>query len=131
MNFKHPHFAEPGWLWVAALSALALWLLQRYAAQARRRQLSQFAAPNMLDALLSSHSPGRRVLKNLLMLVCIATMGFALARPQGGETTEISQALGEDILFVLDCSRSMLATDVQPSRIGRAKYAIMDFVQKH
>jgi len=131
MNFKHPHFAEPGWLWLAVLSVVCLWLLQRYAARARKRQLSQFAAAEMLDRLLESHSPGRRGLKNLLLIVCIAAMGIALARPQWGETTEVSQALGEDILFVLDCSKSMLATDVQPSRMGRAKYAILDFVQKH
>jgi len=32
---------------------------------------------------------------------------------------------------MLDCSRSMLASDVQPSRLARAKYAILDFVQRH
>ncbi len=48
-------------------------------------------------------------------------MGLALARPQWGETTEMSQALGEDMLFVLDCSKSMLATDVPPSRLDRAR----------
>ena len=71
------------------------------------------------------------MLKNMLLVLAVAAIGLALARPQWGETTEVSQALGEDILFVLDCSKSMLATDVQPSRLGRAKFAILDFVQRH
>src|SRR5206468_10536084 len=37
----------------------------------------------------------------------------------------------EDVLFMLDCSKSMLATDVQPNRLARTKYAILDFVQRH
>ena len=85
----------------------------------------------MLLDLLRSHSPVSRVFKNLLLVLAVAGIGVALARPQWGETTEVSQALGEDILFVLDCSKSMLATDVQPNRLARAKYAILDFVQKH
>src|SRR5439155_14787144 len=48
-----------------------------------------------------------------------------------GDTAEVSRALGEDILLLVDCSRSMLAADVQPSRLARAKYAILDFVQRH
>lgn len=131
MDFRHPHFAEPGWLWLALLSPVCVLLLHRYAALARSRQLGRFAAPAMLADLLRSHSPARRLFKNLLLVIGIAAIGLALARPQWGETTEISQALGEDILFVLDCSKSMLSSDVAPNRIERAKYAILDFVQQH
>jgi Ca-activated chloride channel homolog len=131
MDFRHPHFAEPGWLWLALLSPVCVLLLHRYAALARARQLGRFAAPAMLVDLLRSHSPVRRAFKNLLLVAGIAAIGLALARPQWGETTEISQALGEDILFVLDCSKSMLSADVPPNRLERAKYAILDFVQQH
>lgn len=131
MDFRHPHFAEPGWLWLAVLSPVCVALLHRYAAFARGKQLGRFAAPGMLADLLRSHNPARRALKNLLLVAAIAAMGIALARPEWGETTEISQALGEDILFVLDCSKSMLSADVAPSRLDRAKYAILDFVQQH
>jgi Ca-activated chloride channel family protein len=131
MDFRHPHFAEPGWLWLAVLAPAALLLVQRYASWARKKQLSLFAAPALLSDLLTSHSPMRRVIKNALLVLAVAGMGISLARPQWGETTEISQTLGEDILFVLDCSKSMLASDVAPNRLTRAKYAILDFVQKH
>jgi Ca-activated chloride channel family protein len=131
MDFTHPHFAEPEWLWLAVLAPLGVLVLQRYARWARKRQLAQFAGPDLLASLLRSHSPGRRWLKNTLLVLGIFALALALARPQWGETAEVSRALGEDILFVLDCSRSMLATDLRPSRLERAKYSILDFVQRH
>jgi Ca-activated chloride channel homolog len=131
MDFSHPHFAEPRWLWLAVLAPVCVILLHRYAAWARRKQLVLFAAPDLAADLLRSHSPARRALKNALLVVAIAGVGVAMARPQWGETTQVSQSLGEDILFLVDCSRSMLAADVHPNRLGRAKFAILDFVQRH
>jgi Ca-activated chloride channel homolog len=131
MDLTHPHFAEPHWLWLALAAPLLALLLHRYAAWARRRQMSGFAAPEVLEELLRAHSPARRRLKHLLLLLALAGIGLALARPQWGETSEVTRALGEDILFLLDCSRSMLAQDVRPNRITRARLAIQDFVQQH
>jgi Ca-activated chloride channel family protein len=131
MDLRNPHFAEPDWLWLALLAPLILFWLQRYAASSRRRQLARFAAPDLLADLLRSHSSWRRLIKEIILIIAVAGIGIALARPQWGETTEVSTALGEDILFALDCSKSMLSTDVVPNRLERAKYAILDFVQKH
>jgi Ca-activated chloride channel family protein len=66
-----------------------------------------------------------------MLVLVVALIGLALARPQWGEQAEIAQALGEDVLFLLDCSRSMLAQDVRPNRLTRAKLATLDFVQRH
>jgi Ca-activated chloride channel family protein len=131
MDLRHPHFAEPVWLWLAVLAPLGLLALQRYAAWARKKRLALFAAPELVPDLVRSHSPVRRALKNAFLVLAVAGIGITLARPQWGETTEVSTALGEDILFVLDCSRSMLASDAPPNRLTRAKFAILDFVQKH
>jgi Ca-activated chloride channel family protein len=131
MDFAHPHFAEPRWLWLAVLAPLLLVLLQRYAARARKRQMARFAAAELLAELVHSHSPLRRASKHALLALAAAAIGVALARPQWGETAELAHAQGEDILFVLDCSRSMLAEDVRPSRLIRARLAILDFVQQH
>jgi Ca-activated chloride channel homolog len=65
-----------------------------------------------------------------LLVLATAGVGLALARPQWGEQAEVSHLLGQDTLFVLDCSRSMLASDVTPNRLQRAKLAILDFVQR-
>src|SRR5579872_4067022 len=101
MNFTHPHFAEPRWLWLAALAPVCVVLLHRHAAWARKRQIALFAAPDLILGLLGSHSPARRILKNTLLVLAVAGVGLALARPQWGETSEVSRSLGEDILFIL------------------------------
>lgn len=131
MNLSHPHFAEPRWLWLALLGPLLLIGLQRYSAWARKRQLAQIAAPDFVADLTRSHSPARRALKNTLLVLGIAGIGLALARPQWGELAEASHLLGQDTVFIVDCSRSMLASDVAPSRLGRAKLAILDYVQRY
>jgi Ca-activated chloride channel family protein len=131
MNFSNPHFAEPRWLLVAFLAPLVLAGLQWYSSWARKRQLSQIAAPHFLADLTRSHSPIRRLFKSVLLVLGVAGIGLALARPQWGQQEESGQSLGEDIVFVLDCSRSMLATDVTPSRLQRAKLAVSDFMRRH
>lgn len=130
MNFSHPHFADLRWLWLAVLGPLMLALLYASSAWARRKQLAQLASPHFLEDLTRSHSPMRRGLKQALLLLAVATMGLAMARPQWGQREEAGQMLGEDVLFILDCSRSMLATDVVPSRLQRARLAILDFVHR-
>jgi Ca-activated chloride channel homolog len=131
MNFANPHFAEPRWLWLAVLAPLLLAALQSYSAWARRRQLAQLAAPHFVEELTRSYSPARRAVKNVLLVLAAAGVGLALARPQWGEQTEVSYSFGQDTLFILDCSRSMLASDIAPSRLHRARLAILDYVQRY
>jgi Ca-activated chloride channel family protein len=126
MNFVHPHFEEPRWLWLAVLGPLALVALLRYSAWARRRQLAQIAAPHFVEELTRSHSAVRRAIKSALLVLAVAGIGLALARPQWGELEEGGRSLGEDVVFIVDCSRS-----IAPNRLQRAKLAILDFVQRH
>lgn len=129
MNFANFHFAQPAWLWLAILAPLPLTLLHRHAAKARREELERMVAPHFAQQLTMSHSPMRRRFKNALLLAAFALAGFALARPQWGKAETASGWVGEDIIFVLDCSRSMLTTDALPDRLDCAKYAILNFVQ--
>jgi Mg-chelatase subunit ChlD len=131
MDFTNPHFAEPRWLWLAMLACFALILLHRYAAWSRRRDLGLLAAPEITHRLLHSHSPRKRLFKETLLVIAVAAIGIALARPQWGEQTEVTETMGQDILFLIDCSQSMMAGDIRPNRLTRAKFAVMDFVQKH
>jgi Ca-activated chloride channel family protein len=124
------HFAEPRWLWLAAVAPLLLALLHRHAANARREQLARMASPHFVQELTASHSPARRRFKNFLLLAAFAFAGLALARPQWGSVEAGNAWLGEDVVFVLDCSQSMTASDVAPNRMQRAKFAMLDFVRK-
>jgi Ca-activated chloride channel family protein len=131
MDFADPHFAEPTWLWLAVLGPLALMGLQWYAARARLRQMEHLASRRFLQSLLRSVSPARRRLKRILLILAVAGMGMTLARPQWGRLPDSIQTASEDIVFLLDSSRSMLSTDVRPNRLERAKLAILDFLQTH
>ena len=130
MNFAGFHFADPRWLWLAAVAPVLLALLHRHAAKARREQLARMASPHFVKELTVSHSPARRRFKQALLLAAFAFAGLALARPQWGSVEAANAWLGEDVVFVLDGSRSMLATDVLPNRLQRAKFSILDFVRR-
>jgi Ca-activated chloride channel family protein len=130
MNFDGFHFAEPVWLSLALLAPLLMAALFHHAARQRRRQLARLASPHFLNELTRSHSSGRRRLKEILLLGAAAFAGLALARPQWGAVQTANAWVGEDMVFVMDCSLSMTTTDVSPSRMERAKFAVLDFVRR-
>jgi Ca-activated chloride channel homolog len=131
MDFSQPHFDAPRWLWLAVVAPLLLAWLHRRAAVKRGQQLAQIASPRFVEELTASHSPARRRFKNFLLAFAFVFAGVALARPQWGELKSTGTFLGEDVVFVLDGSYSMLSADVRPNRLQRAKLAISDFVRAH
>ena len=131
MDFAAPHFENPGRLWFLAVALVGAVVLIANSARARRRQLANFADENLAAQLLAAHSPMRRIVKNALVLLGIICLGIAFARPQWGLYSEKLEQQGEDTIFVLDTSKSMLVADVRPNRLERAKLAIMDYVRRH
>jgi Ca-activated chloride channel family protein len=130
VNFAAFHFAEPRWLWLAAGAPVLLAWLQVRAAKKRREQLAKIAAPDFVAQLTAAHSPARRRVKEFLLLLACVFAGLALARPQWGSVETAKAFVGEDVVFALDCSQSMTATDVLPNRLERAKFSILDFVRR-
>jgi len=124
-------FAAPHWLWLTAAALLLTAGLFWVSARARRRQLAEFADAGRRAELLASHSAEMRALKNAMLFLALLLTGLALARPQWGESEEQVDRSGDDVVFLMDCSKSMLATDVAPSRLERAKIAVLDFVHRH
>ena len=80
--------------------------------------------------LTTSISPLRRQLKRALIATGVACLALALARPLVGFRWEEAKRKGLDLLFAVDASRSMLAQDVKPDRLTRAKMAVEDFLAK-
>ena len=58
----------------------------------------------------------------------LAALVTSLAQPRYGYTWEESKRHGRDVIVAIDCSRSMLATDLNPSRLARAKLATQDLI---
>lgn len=110
------------YLWL--LPAMLLLLL--YAGYRRRQALLRFAEYGMLQRLTAQLSLARRRWKHLLFLLAIALLVIALARPSWNPVPRDIRRQGRDVVFVLDVSKSMLADDLKPNRLERAKLAIND-----
>ena len=123
-------FATPFWLLGGAISIVLLILLYKEMYRRREKELQRFAASHLLGKLCANISSQRRLLKKILLVTAIFCCFVALARPQYGFKWIDVKRKGIDILFAVDTSKSMLAEDVSPNRLKRAKFAIMDFVEQ-
>ncbi|WP_136796078.1 VWA domain-containing protein [Desulfosediminicola ganghwensis] len=123
-------FAQTPWIFaglvICAFLAIALHKMQKR----RLESLEQFASAQLLGRLTRHISPGRRKLKNSLLVLAVFLLFVALARPQYGFKWVEVKRKGIDILFALDTSKSMLAEDTRPNRLQRAKFGILDFIDK-
>ncbi len=124
------HFARPIWLIAGALICCTVLVLLWINAGRQQKRLTRFASEKMWRQLTANVSKTRRRLKTILVLGAILSCFVALARPQYGERWIDVKQKGIDILIGLDTSRSMLAPDVRPNRLARAKLAIRDFVDR-
>ena len=121
-------FAEPTFLW--GLLSLPLFALLFYYAYYRRKKLAaRFVSLSMLPKLATSASPWRRLAKVLILLLAIAFLFVALARPQWGRKMEHIERRGLDIVLLQDISLSMLAEDVKPNRLVRSRHEISSFLE--
>lgn len=121
-------FAEPFWLLVGIVVLVLLVIFFKRMQKRRQQELARFASSHLLGKLCASVSDRRRTLKKTVLLFAIACCFVALARPQYGVKWVDVKRKGIDILFAIDTSKSMLAEDVRPNRLQRAKYGVLDFV---
>lgn len=112
-------------LWLIPLAGLLWHLLTR-----RRTGHGAFVSATMAARLAPPWSPVRRHWQLALLMTGLALALIAAARPQWGMREETVYQRGRDLLLVLDVSRSMLARDVHPSRLGRAKADLQDLVRQ-
>jgi Ca-activated chloride channel family protein len=119
-------FAKPEMLWLLAVTApLLAWFLV-WSWRKRRALIRQFVQSRLLAQLTVGVSPWRQKLRLALAGVAALLLLLALARPQYGYAWEEVRQRGLDIVVALDTSRSMLAADVAPDRLTRAKLAALD-----
>lgn len=123
-------FAQPLWLLAGLAGVIGLAVFFRILAKGRVEALERFAGRQLVGRLTGNISPGRRGLKDLLILLAVFLAFAALARPQYGEQWVDVKRKGIDLLFALDTSKSMLAEDMKPNRLKRAHLAILDFVRR-
>jgi Ca-activated chloride channel family protein len=124
MYWTHPHILLG--LWILPLVAGLLVYAQRKRAAAARR----FAEAGMVGRLMPAAAGWRPWVKGSLLVLGLASLIVAGARPRFGVYLEEVSQQGADLVVLLDVSRSMTAEDVLPNRLGRAKSDIGDLLTR-
>jgi Ca-activated chloride channel family protein len=125
MRFEH---ASLLWLLLVVPPALALFFW--WGGRMRRKLLTQFVEARLLESLTVGLSPVRRQIRFALVTLAVALLIVAVAQPQRGfDLQEVGQR-GLDIVVAVDTSKSMLAADIPPNRLTRAKLAALELMQK-
>ena len=123
MVFGRPDYFRLFW----ALPCLALFYLFRF--YRGQKLLSRFADRELLPQLLSAVSFFRKRLKAALMVVSLGCLILTVSEPKWGFSIEEVKRHGVDLVIALDISKSMLAQDVKPSRLSRAKLEIANLLK--
>lgn len=122
-------FEEPAYLYLLLLIPI-LAVGYFFAILRKKRAIRQFGDPQLMTALMPDVSPFRPHVKMALLLLVVGFMSLLLARPQFGSKLETVKRKGVEVIIALDISNSMLAQDVQPSRLVKAKRLIAQLVDK-
>lgn len=113
-------------LWTVPIFVGVLWAAER----SKRTAIDRFLDAPMAAQLAPSRSTNRFFAKLALRTVALILCILALAGPQYGEEILEVEVSGIDAFILLDVSRSMLAEDVKPNRLARAKSDILDLLRE-
>lgn len=119
--------AHPEWL-LLMLALLPVLALRVRAHLLSRRGLPGLVSPQLRDQLISGTGSLWRWLRFGLSSLAIGMIAIAIARPHWGVEKIEAQSQGRNLLIAIDTSRSMLANDVAPDRLTRAKLAAQDII---
>jgi len=122
-------FASIHMLWLLTLIPV---LVAAYILHTRRkqRQLKELGDPTLIHALMPDSSPARGRMKFGILMAALTLLIIAAARPQFGQKTETVKREGIEVMIALDISNSMLAEDVAPNRLDRAKQMLSKMIDK-
>jgi Ca-activated chloride channel family protein len=122
-------FGDPQVFWLLlllpVLSVFYFWAFRK-----KKRALETFGSPALMKKLTSATSKARQWVKAGLMAGGFLFLILALVQPQFGTKLEMIQRRGVDLIILLDTSLSMLAQDIKPDRLTRARYEIADLLDR-
>ncbi|TRZ76951.1 MAG: VWA domain-containing protein [Bacteroidetes bacterium] len=122
-------FAHISFLYLLALIPVFTVLLVLFLVW-RKKALNRFGEFHLIHRLIPEFSTGRLIFKFVLLMISFAFLVLALADPQTGSKMEKYQRKGIDVMIALDVSNSMLAEDIRPSRLERAKQSISKLIDR-
>lgn len=122
-------FHRPIWFWsLLSLPALAAFYI--IGLRWKNRKLKQFAEPQLIPHLFPDLSSTRSILKFFLFRYAVAFILIGVIDPKVGTRLEEVKSEGIDIAIALDVSSSMMAKDIAPNRLERAKQAISKLLDR-
>ncbi|HSW54936.1 MAG TPA: VWA domain-containing protein [Ignavibacteriaceae bacterium] len=122
-------FANPEYLNLLYLLPLLI-VLFWYLGRNRKKLLQIFANKELHKTLFPSDSNLKRWTKFVLILLALTCLVFAAANPQVGTKMQEVKQTGIDVFILLDVSNSMMAEDIKPNRLEKAKYQISNLINK-
>jgi Ca-activated chloride channel family protein len=120
-------FANPDYLYLLLLLPLLVFLFIINEIR-KRRARKRLGDIKLVSSLMPELSDSRSVVKFIILLFAVLSGVIMLARPQFGSKLEDVKRQGVEVIIALDVSNSMLAEDIQPDRLTRAKQAISRLV---
>ncbi len=96
----------------------------------KKKLLQRIGETSLIKQLMPEVSQTRHIIKFFLLMIALSFIIVVLARPQYGTKLQKVKRKGVELMIALDVSRSMLAEDIQPDRLTRAKMAISKLVDK-
>jgi Ca-activated chloride channel family protein len=123
-------FASPQILWLLLVFPPALLAFFWWSRRVRQKLMAQFIQSRLLPGLIAGVSSTRQKIRAALLIAATVFIIFALARPQWGYYQEEVAQRGLDIVVAVDTSKSMLASDIAPNRLTRAKLAVLGLMQQ-
>jgi Ca-activated chloride channel family protein len=96
----------------------------------RKRLLKKFGDYNLVKQMMPNVSNDKRISKFIIWSLALCSMIFAIINLQTGSKMQEVKREGGDIMVCLDVSNSMLAEDLSPNRLERAKQALEKFIDK-
>lgn len=122
--FRFAHIEYLYALGVIPVFIILFWITRRR----RRKALERFGQTEVISQLMPNVSKSRPVVKFIIWLFALASLIIATARPQFGSKLKTVKREGVELIIALDVSNSMMAEDIQPNRLERAKRAISRLV---
>lgn len=120
-------FENPIYLWLLLIIPILI-ILKIMMWYVQRKKLSGIGNPTLLKELMPDVSRFRPWVKFLLLITALSSLILALARPQFGSKISHVKRNGIEAIIALDISNSMLAQDVQPSRLDKSKLMIENLI---
>lgn len=118
---------EKIWFWLLLVIPF-VWLIFAVNQYWKKRVQKKFAAPHLLNKLAPNKSLFKSVLKMMVLSLAFICLILALVNPKIGTKLETIKRQGVDVVFAIDVSKSMLAEDIAPNRLDKAKQLVTQII---